>query len=169
MAGTLRLRTTVDVRATQQDLQAIADGLDRPITDVLAKGAEDIADLSRGFMRKRDGSWPTSSAFRDFPGQIADYYDSKSNKMSANIGSRHPAAPVWEWGGDIHPASGSAKHAAIRGFRHGDPRRAQIEAGHQVIHIPRLQPVGHAGDALEDDLAQKLEDAVGRLIQEYGF
>ena len=169
MAGTLKLGATVDGRQAQCDLQAVGDGLDKPITDVLRDGAAKIADIARGFLHHGAPSWLNSSAARDFPGGIRAYYDSRAAKMSATVGSTHPAAPVWEWGGDIHPAAGSAKHAAIRSIRHGDPRRAQLEAGHQVIHIPRDMPVQRAGDSAKDDLARRLEDAVERLVMEHGF
>ena len=169
MARTLKLGLTVDGRQMQRDLKAIKDGLDRPITDVLRDGAAEIADMARGFLHAGQPSWPSSSAARDYPGGMRAYYDSSVAVMSATVGTTHPGAPVWEYGGEIHPRSGSMKHAAIRAFRKGDPRRAQLAAGHQVIVIPADEPVRRAGDSAQDDLAQRLADAVNQLVEEYGF
>lgn len=162
MAGRLRIGLYVDVGELSRDLRALGDDLDHPIRDVLAQGAKEIADIARGFMRKGQPTWPTSSAARDYPGLIADYYDSRSSTLSASVGSTHPAAPVWEWGGDIHPASGSVLHEVFK-------RHPQLARGHQVIHIPRTEPVTTAGDQQREELVQNLDDAVSRLIEQYGF
>ncbi len=162
MASTLRVGIRVDIREIQRDLRAFGDSLDQPITDVLAQGAESIARAAPGFMRHGQPSWPTSSAARDFPGGVSAYYDSKASRMSANVGTLHPGAPVWEWGGDIHPAAGSAMHAIIKHHR-------ELGASHQTIHIPPTHAVSNAGASQEDEIAQRLEDAIGRLAKQYGF
>lgn len=170
MARTLKLSARVDTRDIQRDLQAIGDGLDQPITDVLARGAEDIANTARGFMRHGKPPWPTSSGAK-FEGGIASYYDSKVSKMSANVGSTHPAAEVWEWGGHIDPAAGGGIHTVKRELAARARVRQKIRraGGRQGFEIPRLQPVGHAADALEGQIAQSLDDAISRLVTQYGF
>jgi hypothetical protein len=161
------IRANVDVKSVSQDLRALGDDLDKPIRDTLGEYAEKIKDIGAGFMKHGHGSWPTSSAARDFPGLIADYYDTRVSTLSANIGTTHPGGPVWEYGGDIHPAAGSAKHAAIRGLR--GPRRAMLERGHQVIHIPRWMPMTRAADQEAPAFERALGDAVDRLIAEHNF
>lgn len=163
MPSTLKVR--VDAAAVSRQLRALADDLDRPIRQVLRHAVEDIVDLSRSYMRKgfRGGSWPTSSAARDFPGLIAGYYDSSVALVSATVWSTHPAAPVWEWGGDIHPASGAA-HWIFKAH----PGMAEA-MGHQVIHIPRLQPVTRAGEQHLPVIEREMDDALTSLIVEYGF
>jgi hypothetical protein len=126
MTATLKLGLTVDGRQAQRDLRAVADGLDRPITDVLRDGAAEIADIARGFMRHGEPTWPSSSAARDFPGLISDYFDSKANGMSATVGSTHPAAPVWEWGGFIDPAAGGGIHTLQRELNARSASRRKI-------------------------------------------
>lgn len=166
------LRAHVEIAEISRDLRALGDDFDKPIRDTLEEHATKIADIARGFMRHGEPSWPNSSAARDFgsaPGTIAGYYDSRVATTSASIGSRHPAAPVWEWGGDIHPAAGSARHAAIAAKRVNSPARKLLEAGVQTIHIPRLQPVHRAGEADLPAMEQALDDAVSRLVEQYGF
>ena len=167
MAATLK--AAVDIREVSADLRALGDNLDDPIASTLEQHARDIADMARGFLHSGKPTWLTSSAFRDFGPSMRPYYDSHVARVSASIGSTHPGAPVWEWGGEIHPAAGGAVHAAIRAFRHGDPRRKMLSAGHQVIVIPRDRPVGRAGEQDLPALERDLESAVDRLCREHGF
>jgi hypothetical protein len=175
-----RLRLRVDVGDVSRSLRAMGDDLDLTIRRVLRAGAADIADLSKSYMRHGHlgGSWPSSSAARLFPGLIAGYYGSSGpetstpslmgnttdprSAVSATVWSTHPAAPVWEWGGDIHPAAGSFLHQVFKQHPH-------MAAGFQVIHIPRLNPVVRAGDQHQPALERDLDDAVTRLVVEYGF
>lgn len=169
MPDTVRL--DVDVREVARDLQALGDDLDRPLRDTLEKGAQGIADVARTFMRKRDGSWATSSAAREFPGHIADYFDAKGSATaapSATVGSRHPAAPVWEFGGEIHPAAGD-RHAVIARSRVGSPKRHILTRGLQRIHIPRLLPVHRAAEQEEPHIERELATAVDQLAREHGL
>lgn len=157
------LKVAVDIGSTSRDLRALGDDLDRPIRDVLGDHAATIADLARGFLHKGAPSWPTSSAARLFPAGIRAYYGSSVATISATVWSTHPAAPVWEWGGTIHPASGAA-HEIFKAH----PGMAAA-MGHQEIHIPRDLPVTRAGDADLPMLERDLRDAIDRLIVEYGF
>ena len=167
MASTLK--AAVDIREVSADLRALGGSLDDPIRDTLGQHASVIADMARGFLHSGKPTWATSSAFRDFGPSMRPYYDSSVARVSASIGSTHPGAPVWEWGGEIHPAAGGGVHAAIRAFHHGDPRRKMLSAGHQVIVIPRDRPVGRAGDQDLPALERDLESAVDRLCREHGF
>jgi hypothetical protein len=162
------LRAAVDIRDLAGDLRAIRDGLDQPIRDTLGGHAAQIADIARGFMHHGQPSWRGSSAERLYPEGVSGYYDSKVASLSASIGTMHPGAPVWEWGGDIHPRD-SARHAVIRSLRVGNPRRRTLEAGVQIIAIPRDQAANRAAESDMPSLTQDLDDAVDRLIAEYGF
>jgi hypothetical protein len=160
----LTIRAAVEVRELSRDLRSLGEGLDKPIRDTLTEYVEKIRDIGAGFMRHGQPSWPSSSAaakYGSFPGAIASYYDTRTSTVSANIGTRHPAGPVWEWGGDIHPRAG-ALHEMFKSH----PEQA---AGHQTITIPRLQPMVRAADQEADAFERALDDAVDRLIAEYGF
>jgi hypothetical protein len=172
MAGILRLTVSADVAELSRDLRSFGDDLDRPLRDALEYGATTIARSAVGFMRHGQPSWPTSSAARDygsFPGAIASYYRARVATINASVLSDHPAAPVWEYGGSIHPLAHAGLHAAIRSTTTGSPRRKLLEAGTQTIVIPRTQPVTNAGDAAREDITQHLESAVTDLIREHGL
>lgn len=166
MASTLRVGLQVtDAKQVSKDLRDLGDDLDGPLRYVLAEGAATIADLARGFMRHGQPSWLTSSAARLYgsvPGAIASYYDSRVNKLSANVGSRHPAAPVWEYGGTIHPRSGKGGHAMIRKHPH-------LGIGVQAIVIPGLHSVERAGDTAQEGIVQNVQDTISALIERYDF
>ena len=177
MARTLKLSARVDTRDIQRDLRAIGDNLDQPITDVLGQGAEAIANAARGFMRHGKPPWPTSSGAK-FEGGIASYYDSKvahydsrGYLFNATVGSTHPAAEVWEYGGHIDPAAGGGIHTVKRELaaRARVRQKIRLAGGRQGFEIPRLMPVGHAADSLEAQIGQHLDDAVSRLVAQYGF
>lgn len=169
MPGILRVHASADVADLSRDLRSFGDDLDRPLRDALEYGATAIARAAKPLMRHGQPSWPTSSAARDYPGRIADYYRARVATISAAVLSDHPAAPVWEWGGTIHPAAGSIRHAAIAAQPVGSMRRKLLERGHQAIHIPRTQPVARAGEAEREDIEKHLEDAVDALIREHNL
>lgn len=172
MAGAT-LRVAVDVRDISDNLNAIAEGLDQPIRDVLGFGAADIAKTARELMRERPaGSWKGSSGSRY--SHIRDYYSSRVNRLSAVVESAHPAAPVWEWGGTIHPLLGAGVHHVLS-------RSSGKEAAKQVLSasgrdrppwtfvIPGIHPVGAAGDEHKDSIASDLDEAVSALVEKHGF
>ena len=158
------LKAAVDIREVSADLRALGDGLDDPIRDTLETHAKQIADMARGFLHSGAPSWLTSSAFRDFGPSMRPYYDSAVARVSASIGSTHPGAPVWEWGGEIHPAAGGSMHHVLR--EHPSLRAA---FSGQVIVIPRDQPVGRAGEADLPALERDLDSALDRLAAAHGF
>ena len=160
MPSTVRLH--VDVKDVVEALDGFRDQLDQPIRDVFEGHGKQIADIAAGFMRKGQPPWPSSSGARygDSPGTIASYFDSRASVNSLTIGTTHPAGPVWEWGGEIHPAAGKSLHAAMKAH-------PQLRIGHQVIVIPRTLPATRAADADAPALTRDLSDAVDRLIAEH--
>lgn len=169
MAGTLKIGLAVnDVSELSRDLRALGDDLDKPISDVLEQGAQKIADVAKGFMHKGQPSWLTSSAAELYPGGVSAYYDAKGSRLSATVGTTHPGAVVWEYGGEIHPASGSERHAFLRALK-GPARAAAMRPGEQVIVIPKDAAVARAGASEQEQLVQNLDDAVSRLVEQYGF
>lgn len=172
MPGIVRITASADVAELSRDLRSFGDDLDRPLRDALEYGASTIARAAVPLMRHGQPSWPTSSAARDygsFPGAIASYYRARVATISASVLSDHPAAPVWEWGGSLHPRARAGLHAAIASTAVGSPRRKLLERGTQVITIPRTQPVSNAADAAREDITQHLDDAVTDLIREHGL
>lgn len=168
MPGILRLSVSTDVADLSRDLRAFGDDLDKPLRDALEYGANAVANAAKPLMRFRpSGAWPTSSGARY--GHIQDYYRATVATLSAAVVSDHPAAEVWEYGGDIHPAAGSIRHAAIAAHSVGSPARQILERGIQTIHIPRQQPVANAADAKREEITQHLEQAVDALIEEHGL
>ena len=162
MASTLK--AAVDIRDASAALRRLDDDLDDPIRDALETHAGQIADMARGFLHSGAPSWATSSAFRDFGPSMRPYYDSSVARVSASIGSTHPGAPVWEWGGEIHPAAGGAMHHVLR--EHPSLRAA---FNGQVIVIPPDHPVGRAGEQDLPALERALESALDRLCREHGL
>jgi hypothetical protein len=169
MASTIK--AAVDIRGVSQDLRALGDDLDDPIQDALEQHAGIIADMARGFLHSGAPSWATSSAFRDFGPSMRPYYDSHVARVSASIGSTHPGAPVWEWGGHIDPAAGGGIHTLARELKARSYQRQKIRmaGGRQGFEIPRDQPVYRAGQADLPALERDLESAVDRLCREHGF
>lgn len=171
MAGKLHLSLRVDLGELSRDLRAMGRDLDRPLREALSHGAEMVATGAKPLMRFRpEGAWKGSSGAAY--GHIREYYEARVATLSASVTSDHPAAPVWEWGGDIHPLLGSM-HETFKG-KAGSALRLQLAAsGHDqppyTFHIPRETPVGRAAEKAEPELDRFLDDAVSRLLREYGF
>lgn len=139
MASTVRAE--VDVKDLYDDLVAAGQGLDKQLTGELERGARDIADASRKFMREGEGVGRfKGSTGAELP-HIRDSYTSTARGLVANVISTHPAGPVWEFGGTIAPHS---------------PK--------QVIRIPHLAPVHLAALEELDLIALHLQAAVDRLL-----
>lgn len=169
MAQTLKL--DVDIKETSQALRSLQAGLDKPIRDSLLEGARHIVTGAEGFMRtetENQPPWALSSAAELYPDGPSSYYDARVAKLSATVGTTHPGARVWEYGGDIHPANPDA-HAIIRRSKIGSRRRKVMETGIQIIHIPPLHSVSRSGDLEAPFLEQALRDQIDRLVVEHGF
>jgi hypothetical protein len=154
VADTVRLNVeSVGLTDLYRDLQACAGGLEHELTSVLRDGAQRIADRAREIGPRGAASWAGSSGER-LP-RIRDSYFAASAELSATVRSLHPAAQVWEWGGQIAPrVPGGAKVARVR-----DPRA--------LISIPRLAPVHHAAELELPALERDLQAAVDRLLASY--
>lgn len=163
MASTLRANV-LGTKELQRDLQSLGEDLDRPIRDVLEDHAAAIADMARGFLMtstKNQPPWAMSSAAEEYPDGPSGYYGSTLNNLSASVWTTHPGAPVWEWGGTIHPAAGGL-HEVFKSH-------PMLASGHQAIVIPRTMPANRAADYDEESFEADMQDAVDRLIAEYGF
>ena len=174
MPGRLRIYAKIDIGDTAKDLQAIGDGLDQPLTDAFEYAGRVITESAHANMRHAKPSWPTSSAARMYgsgAGVISSYYDSQATSVGASIFSRHPAAPVWEWGGTIHPLLGRSLHRMIA----KSPQAAlRLSAGGHdrppwTFEIPRLEPVARAGAEREQEITDRLEQSIDELIEANGF
>ena len=122
MAVTVRIKT--GGKETMRDLDAIRDGLARELKGVKAEAAQLIAGSARGNMRVGPGPRAGAKNANDRLPHIRDtIYASPSG-----IRSRHPAAMVWEYGGEIRPHGGAIQiprlEMAQRGAR---DRSAEIE------------------------------------------
>jgi hypothetical protein len=163
----------VNVSDLSRDLRAFGDDLDKPLRDALEWGATSVARAAKPLMRFRaEGAWATSSGARY--GHIQDYYEARVATISAAVVSDHPAAPVWEWGGTIHPLLGVSLHHALSTSRMKEQMKMRLAAANMdrppyTFRIPRLQPVANAADAEREQITQHLEDAVDALIREYGL
>lgn len=171
--GSVYITLSTDVGELSRDLRALGDDLDQPIRDALDKGAQAVITSAHELMRYRpEGAWKGSSGARY--GHIRDYYEARVNRLSASINSGHPAAGVWEFGGQIHPLLGEGHHVLSYHNRQYRQARARIagtglDRPPYTFDIPRLQPVAHAAEQNEQDIARHIADAVDRLIAEYGF
>jgi hypothetical protein len=168
----MRLRASVDVRELVRDLEAFGDELDEPIRDVLEHGASSIADAARPLMRFRaEGAWPTSSGAKY--GHIRAYYEGKlTSSSTAVVFSDHPAAPVWEWGGTIHPLVGHEVRALISRPGTRQLARSALKVANQLrppytFEIPRLEPVQRAAAVEREHIEEELESAIQDLIDEH--
>lgn len=172
MPGDLRIRVAVEVGELSRDLRAMGADLDKPLREAFDKGSQMVADTAKVLMRYRaEGAWKGSSG-ADYT-HIRDYYSHRANRQSGVVESEHPAAPVWEWGGTIHPLLGDFHHA-LAASRAKEGLRQQLHAADRdrppwTFRIPRLQPVGDAGQLREPEIERVLDDAVARLIRQYGF
>lgn len=172
MAVTLYVTGTVDIGELSRDLRSLGDDLDQPIRDALAKGAQSIADAARGLMRYRpEGAWLGSTG-RDY-GHIRDYYAARGATLSASVLTTHPAGPVWEFGGTIHPLL-SERHKLLTNPTHRLQQQLQLAAEDKnrppwTFEIPRLAPVQRAGDEELSSIEDNLEAATQKLLDEYGF
>ena len=154
-----------------RDLRALGKDLDKPIHDALQRGAEMVASSAKVLMRYRaEGAWKGSSGAEY--DHIREYYDAKASKLSATVGSGHPAAPVWEWGGQIHPLLPEMHHMLSyrnRQFRQARMQHADLMRAPYTFDIPRLQPVGDAFALREREVEQGVENAVSRTAALYDF
>lgn len=169
------LRLAVDAKDVADNLDAIADGLDRPISNVLGAGARKIAVGAHELMRERpEGAWKGSSG-AEIPGHIRDYYEARmSGRLAAVVQSAHPAAPVWEWGGEIHPLLGASMHHFLSRSTVAGGMRLQLKAQDKLrppwtFQIPAEHPVGRSADQQEEQITRDLDDAISRLVTEHGF
>lgn len=151
-----RLKLAVDIRDVSKDLRAIADGLDRPIADVLESGAKQIARDARPLVAGKPpwrGSKDIHATEITYEGMMAP-----GVTLAAYVTSIHPGAAVQEFGGTIHPDGHQ--------FHHLSPAHPLSGGG---VHITGKHAVARAGQADAEDITRRLEDAVDRLVAEHGF
>lgn len=134
------VRADVQIRELYADLLAAGEGVEKELTHELSDAAHKIADDAKPHMRLGTEDWAVRPGQVQLP-HIRDTYTVTARGLVANVVSSHPAAPVWEFGGQIHPR--------------------------QTITIPREAPVHQA--ALEDlDLIERnLRSAVDRLLDAF--
>ncbi len=153
MANTIRV--AVEIKDLYGDLKAAGDGLERNLEAELLKGAQRIATAAKPLMRYRGtGSWRGSSGAR-LP-HIRDTYTARIGRgASANVGSDHPAAPVFEFGGQIAPRvpGGSTVARAVKPSA--------------LITIPKVEPVARAGELLAPQIEQSVADSIDALLAKH--
>lgn len=176
------LRLAVDVKDVSADLRAIADGLDRPISESLLRGAKQIATDARPLVAGKP-AWVGSKGIHALP---ITYDALLATPTTAWVKSPHPGAPVQEYGGDIHPQDSgglvtrgqragsvhrSSLHYAISRLIVGSPLRKMLEGGllGPTVHIRPKHAAGRAASSDEERITRDLESAIDRLIHENHF
>lgn len=140
------IKASVDIRELYEDLRAAESGLEKVIARVVRDAADAIASGAKNNMKRGDTDWQVATGGIQLP-HIQDTYSTAGLGMVAVVASDHPAAPVWEWGGRIHP----------RGLFV------------QLIAIPELHPVQHAADDELELFERHLQAAVDRLLATFGL
>ena len=172
MPGELHIGLRVDLGELSRDLRAMGKDLDKPLREAIARGVEMIAATAKPLMRFRaEGAWTRSSGAQYT--HIREYYDARVNILSGSVGSDHPAAPVWEWGGTIHPLLGEFHHVLTKSS-HKQQLRLQLavqgfDRPPWTFDIPAEHPVGRAADKSMPEVERVLDTAVSRLLRQYGF
>jgi hypothetical protein len=140
----------VDLQNTARDLDAISGGIDDTIAVALALGAVQIAAGAPALAPRGAPSWQRSSG-ASLP-RLRDTYFARSSRMSASVGSLHPAAQVWEWGGTIAPSV------------HGGTKVALATRPSAVIHIPQRAAVHRAAAAAAGNIEETFAGLVDELL-----
>jgi hypothetical protein len=140
------IKAGVDVRELYEDLRAAEGGLQRVLAREVRRAADDIADGAANNMKLGTEDWAVKPGEPQLP-HIRDTYRVQGNGIVAEITSDHPAAPVWEWGGLIHP-------------------RGMFV---QTISIPTRHPVNRAADDELDIFERHLQEAVDRLLAKFNL
>lgn len=137
----LTLRATVhDVTELIRDLDAIETGLGREISAAIENELDPL--LASLIAHTPVGPGPNVNADPDSDAalpHIAETYKTRVDRFGVKIVSEHPAVLVTEFGGEISP----------RGV---------------TIRIPRHEMAQLAIDEHEAELAQRIQDALDRLI-----
>lgn len=160
------------VQALLAALQTMDDGLDRELAAELQAAAEPIAAGARAGMRRGPGPRANAKNPNDRLPHIADTIYATASGRFAQIVSPHPAAVVFEYGGDIHPR----QNLVFKARPEGAPRRrgkgslaSAVQGGgvDQTIRIPQLEMAHKAVTeqlpAIERDLERRLDALAARV------
>lgn len=151
MAMTVTADFTHDIVEVLEDLEAVEEGLGRILGDVIVREMKPvIAEMKR--LLPRDPAhrgwrgWNSSWRAPRDPGHIRESLVAEvMRNRGARVRTTHPGGPVWWWGGSIAPS------------------------GH-VITIRKHSQAGEDFTLRQaDEIGQKIEDAIDRLLLILGF